>query len=77
MMGGNFNTFGEHAPNLFTQLSDDEDSQQEGRPLRETRESLVNARSQLKLEPGKEAGDNPVLQTPKLAAELLQESISP
>lgn len=39
MMGGNFNTFGEHAPNLFTQLSDDEDSQQEVRPQRETRES--------------------------------------
>ena len=77
MMGGNFNTFGEHAPNLFTQLSDDEDSQQEGKPQRETREGQVNARSQLNLEPRKEAGENPVLETPKLAVELLQDPISP
>lgn len=29
MIGGNFNTFGEHAPNLFTQPSDDEDAHTE------------------------------------------------
>lgn len=51
MSGKNFNTFGEHAPNVFTQMSNDEDNQVKGIPKRSTIEPAYEVIKALNIEP--------------------------